>query len=83
MKLFEEADLQEEKFRLMRYMEALSHADLIKKVLEFSMSVSLVASAFNSHPFGFKNLDALNGVKGFFLKRTNHSTMHFSSCKFF
>lgn len=38
MKLFEEADLQEEKFRLMRYMEALSHTDLIKKVLEFSMS---------------------------------------------
>ena len=64
-------------------MEALSHTDLIKKVLEFSMSVSLVASAFSSHPFGFKNLDALNGVKGFFLKRTNHSTMHFSSCKFF
>ena len=56
MKLFEEADLQEEIFRLMRYMEALSHADLIKKVLEFSMSVSLVASAFSSHPFGFKIL---------------------------
>ena len=81
MKLFKEADLPEEKVRLMRY--ALSHADLIKKVLEFSMSVSLVASAFSSHPFGFKNLDALNGVKGFILKRTNHSTMHFSSCKFF
>ena len=81
MKLFKEADLPEEKVRLMRY--ALSHADLIKKVLEFSMSVSLVASAFSSHPFGFKNLDALNGVKGFFLKRRNHSTMHFSSCMFF
>ena len=61
-------------------MEALSHTDLIKKVLEFSMSVSLVASAFSSHPFGFK---ILMEWKVFFLKRTNHSTMHFSTCKFF
>ena len=42
MKLFKEADLHEEKVRLMRCMGAVSQADLIKKVLEFSMSVSLV-----------------------------------------
>lgn len=56
MKLFKEADLHEEKVRLMRCMGAVSQPDLIKKVLEFTMSVSLVASAFNSHSFGFKIL---------------------------
>nr|XP_058942457.1 puromycin-sensitive aminopeptidase-like [Pocillopora verrucosa] len=38
MKLFKEADLHEEKVRLMRCMGAVSQPDLIKKVLEFSMS---------------------------------------------
>ena len=56
MKLLKEADLQEEKVQLMRYIEALLQPDLIKKVMKFSMSVSLAASAFNSHPFRFKIL---------------------------
>ncbi|XP_027041940.1 puromycin-sensitive aminopeptidase-like [Pocillopora damicornis] len=38
MNLFKEADLHEEKVRLMRCMGAVSQPDLIKKVLEFSMS---------------------------------------------
>jgi len=42
MKLFREADLHEEKVRLMRTMGAVSQPELIKKVLEFAMSVSLV-----------------------------------------
>ena len=54
MKLFKDADLHEEKVRLMRCMGAVSQPDLIKKILKFSMSVSLVA--FNSHSFGFKIL---------------------------
>ncbi|XP_022788315.1 puromycin-sensitive aminopeptidase-like [Stylophora pistillata] len=37
-KLFKEADLHEEKVRLMRCMGAVSQPELIKKVLEFSMS---------------------------------------------
>ena len=40
MKLFGEADLHEEKVRLMRTMGAVSQPELIKKVLEFAMSVS-------------------------------------------
>ena len=40
----------------MRWMGAVSQRDLIKKVLEFLMSVGLIASAFNSHSFGFKIL---------------------------
>ena len=55
MKLLKEADLQEEKVQLMRYIEALLQPDLIKKVMKFS-EVSLAASAFNSHPFRFKIL---------------------------
>ena len=39
MKLFKEADLHEEKVRLMRCMGAVSQPELINKVLEFSMSV--------------------------------------------
>ncbi|KAJ7390104.1 hypothetical protein OS493_027136 [Desmophyllum pertusum] len=38
MKLFREADLHEEKVRLMRCMGAVSQPELINKVLEFSMS---------------------------------------------
>ncbi|XP_068751951.1 puromycin-sensitive aminopeptidase-like [Montipora capricornis] len=38
MKLFREADLHEEKVRLMRTMGAVSQPELIKKVLDFSMS---------------------------------------------
>ncbi|XP_044168747.1 puromycin-sensitive aminopeptidase-like isoform X1 [Acropora millepora] len=38
MKLFREADLHEEKVRLMRTMGNVSHPELIKKVLDFSMS---------------------------------------------
>ena len=49
--LLKEADLHEEKVGLMRWMGAVSQPDLIKKVLEFSMSVGL-----NSHSFGFKIL---------------------------
>ena len=37
-------------------MGAVSQPDLIKKVLEFSMSVGLIASAFHSNSFGFKIL---------------------------
>ena len=40
MKLFREADLHEEKVRLMRTMGAVSQPELIKKVLDFAMSVS-------------------------------------------
>ena len=39
LKLFREADLHEEKVRLMRCMGAVSQPELIKKVLNFSMSV--------------------------------------------
>jgi len=38
LKLFREADLHEEKVRLMRCMGAVSQPELIKKVLDFSMS---------------------------------------------
>ena len=44
MKLFREADLHEEKVRLMRTMGAVSQPELIKKVLDFSMSVSAFIS---------------------------------------
>ena len=54
--LLKEADLHEEKVGLMRWMGAVSQPDLIKTVLEFSMPVGLIASAFNSHSFGFKIL---------------------------
>ena len=54
--LLKEAELHEEKVGLMRWMGAVSQPDLIKTVLEFSMSVGLIASAFNSHSFGFKIL---------------------------
>lgn len=40
MKLFREADLHEEKVRLMRTMGNVSDPELIKKVLDFSMSAS-------------------------------------------
>ena len=46
MKLFREADLHEEKVRLMRTMGAVSQPELIKKVLDFSLSVS---EAFLQH----------------------------------
>ena len=42
MKLFREADLHEEKVRLMRCMGTVSQPELIKKVLDFSMSVGLL-----------------------------------------
>ena len=42
MKLFREADLHEEKVRLMRCMGAVSQPELIKKVLDFSTSVSFI-----------------------------------------
>ena len=42
MKLFKEADLHEEKVRLMRTMGAVSQPELIKKVLELSLSVRVV-----------------------------------------
>ena len=42
MKLFREADLDEEKVRLMRCMGAVSQPELIKKVLDFSTSVSFI-----------------------------------------
>ena len=44
MKLFREADLHEEKVRLMRCMGAVSQPELIKKVLDFSMSVGFTQS---------------------------------------
>ena len=40
IKLFREADLHEEKVRLMRCMGAVSQPELIKKVLDFSLTVS-------------------------------------------
>ena len=43
MKLFREADLDEEKVRLMCCMGAVSQPELIKKVLAFSMSVGFAA----------------------------------------
>ena len=43
MKLFREADLDEEKVRLMRCMGAVSQPELINKVLDFSMSVGSTA----------------------------------------
>ena len=43
MKLFREADLDEEKVRLISCMGAVSQAELIKKVLGFSMSVGSTA----------------------------------------
>lgn len=43
MKLFREADLDEEKVRLMSCMGAVSQPELIKKVLAFSMSVGSAA----------------------------------------
>ncbi|CAH3161692.1 unnamed protein product [Pocillopora meandrina] len=39
--LLKEADLHEEKVGLMRWMGAVSQPDLIKKVLEFSMSTDV------------------------------------------
>ena len=51
IELFKEADLHEEEVRMMRSMGAVSQPDLIKKILELSMSVSLVASALNSYSF--------------------------------
>ena len=42
MKLFKEAELHEEKVRLMRTMGAVSQPELIKKVLDFSLSVSVL-----------------------------------------
>ena len=45
MKLFREADLHEEKVRLMRSMGAVSQPELVKKVLDFSLSVSLMQNA--------------------------------------
>ena len=76
MNLFKEADLHEEKVRLMRCMGAVSQPDLIKKVLEFSMSVSLVASAFNSRPFGFRSLTpSIMGEVLFFWQRANCSSI--------
>lgn len=46
MKLFREADLHEEKVRLMRTMGNVSHPELIKKVLDFSMSASYFYGCF-------------------------------------
>ena len=42
MKLFKEAELHEEKVRLMRTMGAVSQPELIKKVLDFSLSVCVL-----------------------------------------
>ena len=53
MKLFREADLHEEKVRLMRCMGAVSQPELIKKVLDFSVSVSF--TRFNCICFNFLN----------------------------
>ena len=47
MKLFKEADLHEEKVRLMRCMGAVSQPELINKVLDFSLSVSPLAYFIN------------------------------------
>ena len=47
MKLFKGADLDEEKVRLMRCMGAVSQPELINKVLDFSLSVSLSAYDIN------------------------------------
>ena len=41
MKLFKKADLHEERVRLMRTMGTVTQPELIKKVLDFSLSVSL------------------------------------------
>ena len=41
MKLLKKADLHEERVRLMRTMGAVTQPELIKKVLDFSLSVSL------------------------------------------
>ena len=40
MKLFKKADLHEERVRLMRTMGTVTQPELIKKVLDFSLSVS-------------------------------------------
>ena len=42
MQLLKEADLHEEKVRLMRCMGAVSQPDLIKKVCDFSLSVGFI-----------------------------------------
>jgi len=55
MKLFKEADLHEEKVRLMRCMGAVSQPELIKKVLDFSMSVSF--TGFNLISFSAPSCD--------------------------
>ena len=44
IELFKEADLHEEEVRMMRSMGAVSQPDLIKKILELSMSVSSFCS---------------------------------------
>ena len=41
MRLFKKADLHEERVRLMRTMGTVTQPELIKKVLDFSLSVSL------------------------------------------
>ena len=41
MQLFKKADLHEERVRLMRTMGTVTQPKLIKKVLDFSLSVSL------------------------------------------
>ena len=47
MQLLKEADLHEEKVRLMRCMGAVSQPDLIKKVCDFSLSVRFIKLCIN------------------------------------
>ena len=42
MKLFKKADLHEERVRIMRTMGTVTQPELIKKVLDFSLSVSVL-----------------------------------------
>ena len=53
MKLFREADLHEEKVRLMRTMGNVSQPELIQKVLDFAMSVRYLTILFWSAVFGW------------------------------
>ena len=51
MQLLKEADLHEEKVRLMRCMGAVSQPDLIKKVCDFSLSVRFIKLCIKNYFF--------------------------------
>lgn len=53
MKLFKNADLHEERVRLMRTMGTVTQPELIKKVLDFSLSVSVTFDHSTSFFFFF------------------------------